>query len=80
MDKENITPVEDNSDAASVMTTTTACTEKDADPETLQPAKKTKPEPDFFNNTKNSGGLQKHFERFRKAKKQDIKYRNYVSK
>ena len=42
--------------------------------------KKKKKEPDFFNTKKTAGGLQGHFERFRKAKKQDIKYRNYVSK
>lgn len=41
--------------------------------------KKEKKEPDFFNTKKTAGGLQGHFERFRKAKKQDIKYRNYVS-
>jgi hypothetical protein len=45
--------------------------------------KETKPktqtvEPDYFN-AKRNGPLAGHFERFRKAKKQDIKYRNYVS-
>jgi len=49
-----------------------------------KPTKAAKKEPDFFNNptTKHLGenALQSHFERFRKAKKQDIKYRNYVSK
>ena len=44
-----------------------------------KPAAKKKKEPDFFNTKKTAGGLQGHFERFRKAKKQDIKYRNYVS-
>lgn len=37
-----------------------------------------KVEPDYFNSKRN-GPLAGHFERFRKAKKQDIKYRNYVS-
>ena len=45
--------------------------------------KETKPkpakvEPDYFNSQRN-GPLAGHFDRFRKAKKQDIKYRNYVS-
>ena len=45
-----------------------------------KPAKKKAAEPDFFaKSSKESGGLQAHFERFRRAKKQDIKYRNYVS-
>ena len=26
-----------------------------------------------------AGGLQKHFERFRKAKREEIKYRNYMA-
>jgi len=37
-----------------------------------------KVEPDYFNSVRN-GPLAGHFDRFRKAKKQDIKYRNYVS-
>lgn len=41
--------------------------------------KKPKKEPDFFNNANKKTSLQDHFDRFRKAKKQDIKYRNYVS-
>ena len=35
---------------------------------------------DCFGNENKNVGLQDHFKRFRQAKKNDIKYRNYVSK
>jgi cell wall-associated NlpC family hydrolase len=68
------------------VTTATTSTEpptKDRDPELAEAnqdeKKKTKKEPDFFNTGNKKTSLQDHFNRFRKAKKQDIKYRNYVA-
>ena len=41
----------------------------------------TKPKAELlcFGAAKQSGGLQKNFERFRKAKKEEIQYRNYMA-
>jgi cell wall-associated NlpC family hydrolase len=47
-------------------------------PEKIETDKVDEDLPDFFN-VKNHGALQKQFKRFMRAKKQDIKYRNYVS-
>ena len=47
----------------------------------VEKPKKVKKEPDFFGTTKKAdpAALQKQFERFRKSKQNDIKYRNYVA-
>ena len=57
---------------------------KDRDPELAESTETTqtkngKKEPDFFNTGNKKSSLQDHFSKFIKAKKQDIKYRNYVA-